>query len=62
MFKAIEDLDLADKLAEAGLLWYTHDGASGTFTWEWLPLDETNRPSKMQAKYQDYTFYILLED
>lgn len=60
MFEVIEDLSVADKLAEVGLLWYTIQvpGATTVMWGHWPGF----HPSAAQESHGDYTFYILLEE
>lgn len=57
-FQVIEDLALADKLAEAGLLWFTVSYTTTPTVWR----NPIKHPSELQGWYKDYTFFILLED
>lgn len=63
MFVVIDDMAQADALAKAGLLWYGYPAYDGgkPATWETGETEE-HVPSVMQARYNDYTFYILTEE
>lgn len=59
-FQVIEDLAVADKLAEVGLLWYSYPTFNPGEPLVWPGL--TRNASSMYAAYRDYTFYILTEE
>lgn len=61
MFQEIEDLAVADKLAEAGLLWYKIRRAAGSQIVTWIE-GPGFIPSYAQEQYRDYIFYILIEE
>ena len=64
MFQVIEDLEQADKLWEAGLLWFRYDN----YEWELDPSYTYNSPEYAPSKDKErcpsatYQYAILLEE